>query len=346
MLRKWLGIFFLVAGMSLSAHAAGVESLYEVILPCASQADLERQALFKQGMEEVVERVSVGPQVRGNRDMVAALERAVDYVERYAYEGDTIRIQYNAGMIRPLMHRTGQVMWGANRPRVVLWLAVEENHERRLIGQETDPVLQVKVMEIAMRRGVPLILPQMDLEDINAVSTSDIWGEFPSVLQQASQRYGAQGVLVGRLRAQGSEWEASWQWLGGGVPLIWENVGSSVDGVLNAGFERLNLQFKDQYAAKKEGSLSQSMMLGISNLHSIKEFIQAESYLESLDLVKEVNLVQVLGDKVVFEIIPRHPQSSQALMQAIGLDRHFVSLSSDPNFQHVDIIYRWASLGD
>lgn len=347
MLRKWLSAFFLVAGVSVSLQAAVVDTLYEVTLPCTSQADLERQALFKQGMEEVLERVSVGSQLRQNRDIVSALDRAVDFVERYAYEGENIRIQFNAGMIKPLIHKTGQVMWGANRPRVVLWLAVEENHQRRLIGQETDPILQGKVMEMATRRGIPLILPQMDLEDINAVSTSDVWGEFPSVLQQASQRYGAQAVLVGRLRAvEGNEWEASWQWLTGSVPLIWENAGTSVDGVLNAGFDRLNLQFKDQYAAKKEGSLSQSMMLGISNLHSIRDFIQAESYLESVDLIKEVNLVQVLGDKVVFEIIPRHPQSSQALMQAIGLDRHFVSLSNDPNFQHVDIVYRWASLGD
>lgn len=346
MLRKWLTGFILVAGMSISAYAAVVDTLYEVTLSCGSQTDLERQQLFKQGMEEVLGRLSVEPELRRYPDVANALDRAVDFVERYTYEDDKLRIQYNSAMIRPLIHRTGQAMLGEHRPRVVLWLAIEESQQRRLIGQETDPVLQGKLVEMATRRGIPLVLPQMDLEDINAVSTSDIWGEFPSVLQQASQRYGAQAVLVGRLRAQGNEWEASWQWLSGGTPLIWENSGDSVESVLNAGFDRLNMQFKDHYAAKKEGSLSQSMKIGISNLHSVRDFIRAESYLESLDLIKEVNLVQVLDDRVIFEIIPRHPQSSEVLMRAIGLDHHFVSLSNDSNFQQVDMVYRWASLGD
>jgi uncharacterized protein len=347
MLRKWLAALIFLFGVSISAYAAVADALYEVIIPCGSQTDLERQRLFKQGMKEVLNRISTESDLHRYPDIVNALDRAVDFIERYAYEDDKIRIQYNAALIRPLIHRTGQVVWGEHRPKVILWLAVEENQQRRLIGQETDRALQAKLLEMATRRGIPLVLPQMDLEDISAVSTNDIWGEFPSVLQQASQRYEAQAVLVGRLRSLGgNEWEASWQWLAGGTPLIWENSGDSIEGVLNSGFDRLNMQFKGHYATKKEGSLSQSMMIGILNLHSIRDFIRAESYLESLDLVKEVNLVQVLGERVVFEVIPRHPQSSQALMQAIGLDQHFVSLANDPDFRQVDMIYRWASLGD
>ena len=318
MVRKLI-VAVLAIGLSFSVNAAKVDTLYEVILPCGTQLDAERQQLFKQGMEEILDRVSTEPELRRYPEIARALDRAVDYVERYTYEGDRIRIQYNAATIRPLVQKTGQVVLSEHRPSVILWLAIEENQTRRLIGQETDPTLQQTVLEMAKKRGIPLILPQMDLEDINAVSTNDIWGQFPSVLQEASSRYGSQMILVGRLQALGQdEWEASWQWLAGDAPFVWENSGHSIDAVLNAGFDRMKVQFKDHYATKKEGTMARSVLIGISNLRSIRDYVNVESYLESLDLISEVNLVQVLGDKVVFQIVPRHPLNTQSLMQAIG----------------------------
>jgi hypothetical protein len=337
----------LASGLSFCVQAGSANPMYEVILPCDSQTDQARQQLFKQGMEEVLHRIGTEPELHRYPNISRALESAVDYVQQYAYEEGIIRIQFNPALVRPLIEQTGQTTVSEYRPKVILWLAIEENQQRRLIGQETDPVLQAKLLEMASRRGIPLVLPQMDLEDINAVSTNDIWGQFPSVLQQASQRYGAQMILVGRLQSLGNnDWEAHWQWLANDAPFVWESTGDSLESILNVAFDRMNVQFKDQHVTKKEGASSRPVLIGISNLRSIRDYVQVESYLESLDFVREVNLVQVLGDRVVFQIVPRQAEQLQTLMQAIGFDQHLVSLSHDPYFHHVDMVYRFASLGE
>lgn len=340
--------------ISFCAQATVVNNLYEVSLPCQSQSDAERQQLFKQGMQEVLNRISVEPELHRYPAISAALDRAVDYVDLYGYEGDHLSIRFNADAIRPLVQKTGQSTWGQNRPSVIVWLAIEEEQQRRLIGQETDPTLQAKMLEMAKKRGIPIVLPQMDLEDINAVSTSDIWGQYPSVLQQASMRYGTKAILVGRLQNKGeNQWEASWQWLTDKEPFAWENTGTSVDALLADGFDRMTTQLKDNYTAKNAAavqagaSAQKTILIGISNVRSVEDYVKVENYLESLDSISSVNVQQVLGDRAIFEVQPRKNQNTQTLMQAIGLDQQLMSLGAhDPNFQEVDMAYRWVSLGD
>jgi uncharacterized protein len=341
-----LGCFF--SGV---AQATVVESLYEVTLPCESQADSERQELFKKGMQEVLTRVSIEPEPNRYPAVSAALDRAVDFVERYGYAEGAIHIRYNPDAIRPLIQQTGQMAWGQSRPSVIVWLAIEEQQQRRLIGQETDPALQAKLIEMAKQRGVPIVLPQMDLEDLSAVSTGDLWGTFPTTLQQASLRYGAQAILAGRLQllADG-RWQASWQWISDQAPSIWENSGQSLDGLIADGFDRMTTQFKDHYATKPTpvnqaaGSAQKPILIGVANVRSVEDFVKVEAYLEGLDSVSSVNLLQVLGDRAIFEVLPRSHQSTQMLMQAINLDRQLTSLGSqEPNFQEVDMAYRFVS---
>lgn len=335
---------------SFIAQAAVVDTLYEVSLPCESQADNERQQLFKQGMQEVLNRVSVEPEVNRYPAVSAALEHAVDYVQQYGYDGSMIRIRYNPDAIRPLIQQTGQTAWGQNRPSVIAWLAIEELQQRRLIGQETDPTLQAKLVEMAKQRGIPLVLPQMDLEDISAVSTGDVWGQFPSVLEQASKRYGTQAILVGRLQhLTDGRWQASWQWISESSTFNWENNHQNLEGLLSDGFDRMTTQFKDHYATKAPALQISSgpqkpILIGIANVRSMEDYVKVESYLEGLDSISSVNLRQVLGDHAIFEVVPRSNQNVQTLMKAIGLDHKLISLGiHDSAFQEVDMAYRFTS---
>jgi len=58
----------------------------------------------------------------------------------------------------------------------------------------------ISVLESEARdRGLPLLLPILDFEDMRAVSANDVWDMDTEKLLQASQRYQSESVLVIRL---------------------------------------------------------------------------------------------------------------------------------------------------
>ena len=51
--------------------------------------------------------------------------------------------------------------------------------------------------------GLPVSLPLMDLDDNMAVTATDVWGRFADPVLKASQRYGAEMVVLGKLSPEG-----------------------------------------------------------------------------------------------------------------------------------------------
>lgn len=101
--RRFLLGMLLLISLGVEAHSVG--SSYEVSVPCHSQEDQERQALFREGMQEVLNRIRPQGTLEEYRSNILenALERAVDYVERYAYEGENLYIRYHPGRLRELL---------------------------------------------------------------------------------------------------------------------------------------------------------------------------------------------------------------------------------------------------
>jgi uncharacterized protein len=99
------------------------------------------------------------------------------------------------------------------------WVVVEDDAgERRCSAGSEHPVAD-GLRERARERGLPLQLPLMDLDDQLAVDPAAVWGRLSQTLQPASERYGADIVLVGRLQQLPDQrWVGSWEfWLDGDI---------------------------------------------------------------------------------------------------------------------------------
>lgn len=58
--------------------------------------------------------------------------------------------------------------------------------------------------------GLPVSIPLMDLDDNMAVNATDVWGRFADPILKASQRYGAEMVVLGKLTPEGDKWSIDW----------------------------------------------------------------------------------------------------------------------------------------
>lgn len=348
-LRLLVSLFFACAFTPL--FAAVVPHLYDVTLTCESQAQDEWQKSVQLGLSQVLERISSAP-IMQNSQVKYALDHAADYVEQYSYTGNQLTIKYSPELVNQLVQKMGHTVWGQRRPKVVLWLAIEDNNQRRLVGVETDPNLQTYLSDVARKNGIPLILPLMDLEDMSAITVTDVWGQFPSVLQQASLRYGAQTILLGRVfhnsaYAPDIAWEGNWQ-LVGNDSSTWRVQGNSLEEVLSQGVSGATRFIKSSVEPQLPtqphtlGANTKPFLIAIEGIESSNDFVSVEAYLKSLSPVKEVNIHQLLGALAIFEVTLRNDVGRHALEQAVSMDQHLIpALGKHQEVAHIESCYRW-----
>jgi len=126
-------------------------------------------------------------------------------------------VSFNENSVNQLFEQAGLALWGSLRPQVLLWLIDEQGASRSIIAADTgtiappnsdgsDPTviginatIPSSVSHFSAQRGLPIIMPLMDLTDIQQVVLSDFWHYFPAQIQQASQRYFADTIVVMRV---------------------------------------------------------------------------------------------------------------------------------------------------
>jgi len=190
------------------------------------QDDKERKTAIRTAMEKVLIKVS------GRRDVVyapeveQALSNAMQHVQQFRYkpleepeesadegavaaEADApvekvikytqqLWVSFDTKAVNQIMLGAGLPIWGHARPTTLLWLAVEEQGERYILGGNVNDEMKNGLMQSAEDRGLPLLVPLLDLEDQAAVRITDIWGNCKEVINNASLRYQPEDSLVAR----------------------------------------------------------------------------------------------------------------------------------------------------
>lgn len=324
-------------------YAKPLSTLYEVPLACESQQEAERQALFTQGFLQVLGRLSSDPHIGSAANVKAALKHVVDYVEQYTYEKNTLVVRYNEALIKELLGKTGGAVWGSDRPQVVLWLALEQNDERHLVGAETDPDVHATLKKIAQQQGLPLVLPLMDLEDVSLVTVTDVWGQFTDVLTTASQRYHAKILLVGRLKQVEGRWQSDWTLRYADLPTRWQGEGNSLEKVMENALQKTSQYLRQQLAVPTNShqTAGQPLLIGIQGIRTRGDFKNVSRYLNHLNGIKSVEVQQVIGDTALFEIIPYGSQGKATFAQMLNGEQHLIAAIPRQSLANVDLVYEW-----
>jgi hypothetical protein len=98
----------------------------------------------------------------------------------------------------------------------LLWLTLDDGTGPRLLSSAVDTVVADWLSFHAARRAMPLLFPQMDIEDSAALSPEQVAALDDAATLRASARYGAESVLTARLvRASDGSWLGEWRYLGG-----------------------------------------------------------------------------------------------------------------------------------
>lgn len=293
------------------ADTVTLPDLYVATVPVAGTGEGAQQAAFRAALEDVLVRVTGrrdAPQLEALAPLVADAARYVTSFRRAT--GSQVAVRFNAQAIENAIDAAGLPFWGAERPVVLVWLMVDRGGGQwSLVLATTAGEERQRVAQAAARRGLPLVWPGAG-EDTAAALHWIAAGEQPPLVA-AAQRYGADGVLIGRVAPGGSA----------ARPVEWSFSGAGTfaesTGVLETGPELAADRYAGLMASRTAGQRSEELVT-ITGIDSLEAFAGAERALGRVPVVRSITLFEVAPDAVTFLLTIRG--AAPALVAALQRD--------------------------
>ena len=257
----------------------------------------------------VLYRVS-GSDLSSNPDLIAELfPDPSDYVIQFRPgEDDSLWVSFDGRAVETTLRRSGQMVWGDDRPPTLVIIALDRgNGERELLGagdpraddvlqaqaSDVDRELRTRILAAAEVRGIPVVLPLLDAEDIATFTFADVWGGFEEPVMSAANRYGVDSVLTAKLRVDGARLDR-WTYFFAGEQYAWTGEPETVLGLVA---DRL----ADEYAIGGDEPL-RSVALSVAGVTSVEGYGSLQVLLKKVPVIEELQLVGVDGDRINYRV--------------------------------------------
>lgn len=311
----------LCCGLSFMASAAQVTDLYQGKAPTSG----DMVAAQGQALGQVLSKVTGKRDILTQPVVVKALAAPGDYVKSYGYQDQGsvkyLKAEFKSDKVNSLVSESQFALLGPARPQMAIWLVVDQGERRLLADQSSDGWAQA-LREQAQTLGLPISIPLMDLDDNMAVSATDVWGRFADPILQASQRYGAEMVVLGKLTPEGDKWSIDWGLYGpkaaGEVTELTRGNSTGTQAEVAQGFaDTLAAWLVKNYGARISGPAT-SQTLVVDGLSEVDSMIAVQKMLQGMANVSKVAIGKLEGDQVTFNFTLQGDQAE--LVRALQLE--------------------------
>jgi hypothetical protein len=329
---------FLVIALAPTGSVLASEDLFRVAVPVASQSAAERAKAARVGLRKVLLRMAGSPSAVDAEGLSKAYSQAQNYLEQFHYEPysrsksslsfgeeapkdatELLVMTFSQQVIAQLLREAGQPYWPPNRPRVFVWLVEDTDTGKVLVNNRESPIVQ-GLLQGARDRGLPIQLPLLDLEDQLALPPEKLWELDKRAILEASERYNADTLLVGRYsQTSRGQWLATWQFLhrtaareydlraDTGVELGWRAIRPLADYLANL------------YAVTPQDQESPYLVMQLSDIESFGSYRLALDYLQELAVVSDVKVQAVRADTLLLHL--QIDGDVNTLRNVLALDR-------------------------
>lgn len=294
--------------MSGSVFAQQPSDLYHTEVQL-TESDKAEGLAKKEGLINVLIKVSGQKEIAQNEVIKKALVRSDRYVTQVSFvEYDNasraIKLGYNSKMVLSLLTQAEQSIWETPRKPVLVWVVNEHNYQKSIIWEQSNNSLIGRIKGAANERGLPVMFPVGDFDDVTSIEITDLWGNFKKPIADASERYNPQAVLVVKVRGNSSTWT-----LFDTMPQYLVNAAKKpVEGRASGAFQLTTMvnDVSDYFAANYTKHLgvvaSQSEVVSINGIHTTRDFFKIEKQLKQMNSVANVQVNTIQGDKVTYTL--------------------------------------------
>jgi hypothetical protein len=336
MFRNCLIFFCFV--LSLNTGAIEVENLYSAKVAVASQSNSDRNQALKNALSAIL--VKVGGKEIDHPQINQAINNYNKYVTQYQYirsnNNVLLNVSFDEDKINQLFKDSDLAIWGRLRPQVMLWLVEEDGFSRKIISSTSDSLLPSIIDNFSQLRGLPVVMPIMDLTDLTSLTLTDVWGRFSQPVAQASARYLAEAVVVIRVSnsslvatkideencslCQNHSLVVDWSLMTDAQSehaQIFSKpyTGDNVDTLLTTVLSDITDIIYQQYALSTTNN--NEFEIDVANISSLADLIAVSDFLAELSAVQAVQLISVKGTNRRFKL--SLIGSQQALLASLKL---------------------------
>lgn len=302
------------------AHSSEVPKSYEAEVPVSDKGEQTRDKAMQAALLKVMMAVSGERKLTGRALVNEALQQAERYVQQFRYRlasvdpghvssGNQLMFwaQFDPVSVDRILQQSGIRIWQRSRPSMLVWLIVQKDATRALLGAKDRSELSNVLYATAAERGISTILPLLDLDDRSRIDEDDVWHRVQDRVFAASERYDVDIVLVGRALASrgasSNHWEARWALLGGEMTENWTTHGNGSKEVLRKGIhEAIDILVTRNTRSRAGNVVYNPLKLTIFGMGSIGDYARVWRYLENLQSGTKVYVTEVEAKRMSFRI--------------------------------------------
>jgi hypothetical protein len=285
-------------------RALAATGLYAAANPVPDQSAKARDKALRQDLASVFVKVS-GSASAGMP--LPSLANAQALVLQYRYQklpageggGLALWAKFDANKVNTALGAAGEPIWGKHRPRVIAWVLAPAG----LVGNDSTKPVARALTKSAKNRGLPLVLPLLDIADRKRVSDSTVRAFDVPTLEKAAQRYGAQATLAGTIAsstgkrgAVSSHWQLAFDDATNSFSIRAPSAGSSAAAAVAKAAGLLAHQFARVQGSTQAGPIA----LAVAGVGNLKDEVAVRRFIAGVQGVKNLRLARVNGQTLHF----------------------------------------------
>lgn len=288
-------------------RAATVSDLYSAAAPVQNQSHAARTAAFARNLATVLVKVSGDPAAPESAALAPLLSDAGHLVVEFRYQpqpkaqggGLELWARFDAKAVDQALSGAGEPIWGKERPPVLAWVLAPAG----IVSDDpTDPVARA-MRQAADSRGIPLVLPLMDVTDQKQVSAFDVRTLFMPTLKAASRRYGTDTILVGSMRRQGDRVVTQWNLAFSGTQTPFSESAATPAAAASAAVGQAATLLARQLAyVPQGGGPGAALLVVIDGIDSLQSEAAVRRLVAGVQGVQALRLIGVSGTKVRYRL--------------------------------------------
>lgn len=321
-------LLMLVFGRAGAVMAPG---LHAGTVPVADKTEAARVGAMRAALAQVLVKLTGDRNVAKQPAAADILRETQRYVVEYRYQtpaqpaatGTTppplsLWVRFDATAVDQAVAAAGLPLWGRERPATLVWLVVEDGGTSTLVNaDDTHGYVQVLQAQ-ALRRGLPLVLPLLDLTDQMHISADDVRRNDADRIRVASARYQADATLAAVVsQTAPGIWQGSFTLYFSGQNSTWVAKGGTYDSVLGEGIDDVADALALRFAHAGTSATATSVQLVVDGINNASQYADVLQFLGRLNTVTDVSVVRVEPDRVTFSLESRG--GMQAISESIAL---------------------------
>lgn len=363
-------ISLLLVMLSVGVRAELVDNLYQQSELVLDQSNEARQLAAESALAKVLVRVSGRASLLELAPIQQALNQSSRWVEAYRYEStnevivqDEIEkpasrlvLNFSRAGIERLLREQHAPLWPANRPSVLVWLVKDDlSVGRELVSLQDTGELAKEAAQVSQLRGLPLVLPSLDLQDLLSINADQVWSLDQAAIIEASARYQADVILVGRYTQTSSgRWLSAWTLLHKQHQQVFDIDTAQEAELVAEGLSAATDFLASIYSISSLGGATESITIEVQQVNGFTDYVQVLNYLDSLEVVRQLDLVSLERQSIRVRV--KMEGEIHSLEDALELDRRLQpqapEVSSDglipTNLEPAGsddnpLLYRWPS---